>query len=248
MTQRVARSLTLLWALVGVTAIVLAAGGVVLGAMMTSALRRQALDDAKVSLAQYTSGVLSRRLVEATRDPRRRGRDRDRRAKPRRPPRHLQREGLAHATACSPGPPSPPSASAAASRSAMISRRCSRRARPRRGIEELGRGRGRGRVEAPGRRRARGLRTGLLGRRRCHRRLRDLRGRRAVEASIAGRKHEIWLAIAAVFFLLWAAARPARPERVDDVAPADDGAPRALRRAERVLRGSRRALSRRSRA
>jgi hypothetical protein len=55
-----------LWALVGVTAIVLAAGGVVLGAMMTSALKRQALDDAKVSLAQYTSGVLSPRLVEGS--------------------------------------------------------------------------------------------------------------------------------------------------------------------------------------
>jgi putative nucleotidyltransferase with HDIG domain len=66
MAQRVARSLTLLWALVGVTAIVLAAGGIVLGAMMTSALRRQALDDAKVSLAQYTSGVLSPRLVEGS--------------------------------------------------------------------------------------------------------------------------------------------------------------------------------------
>jgi putative nucleotidyltransferase with HDIG domain len=66
MTQRVARSLTLLWALLGVTAIVLAAGGIMLGSLMTRALRRQAVDDAKLSLAQYTSGVLSPRLVYGT--------------------------------------------------------------------------------------------------------------------------------------------------------------------------------------
>jgi putative nucleotidyltransferase with HDIG domain len=63
MTQRVARSLTLLWVLLGVTAIVLAAGGVILGSVMTRALRQQAIDDAKVSLSQYTSGVISPRLV-----------------------------------------------------------------------------------------------------------------------------------------------------------------------------------------
>jgi putative nucleotidyltransferase with HDIG domain len=66
MTQRVARSLTLLWALVGVTAVVLAAGAIVLGSVMTGALRRQAVDDAKVSLTQYTNGVLSPRLVYGT--------------------------------------------------------------------------------------------------------------------------------------------------------------------------------------
>ena len=63
MAQRVARSLTLLWALVGMAAIVLAAGGIVLGSIMTGALRKQALDDSKTSLALYTSGVLSPRLV-----------------------------------------------------------------------------------------------------------------------------------------------------------------------------------------
>jgi hypothetical protein len=63
MTQRVARSLTLLWVLLGVTAIVLAAGGVILGSVMTRALRQQAIDDAKVSLSQFTSGVISPRLV-----------------------------------------------------------------------------------------------------------------------------------------------------------------------------------------
>jgi putative nucleotidyltransferase with HDIG domain len=66
LTQRVTRSLTLLWALVAVTAIVLAAGGVMLGSMMTRALKRQAIDDAKVSLSQYASGVLSPRLVEGS--------------------------------------------------------------------------------------------------------------------------------------------------------------------------------------
>ena len=63
MAQRVAQSLTLLWALVVVAAVVLAAGGIVLGSIMTSALRKQAVDDGKTSLAFYTSGVLSPRLV-----------------------------------------------------------------------------------------------------------------------------------------------------------------------------------------
>jgi putative nucleotidyltransferase with HDIG domain len=63
MAQRVAQSLTLLWALVVVAAIVLAAGGIVLGSIMTSALRKQAVDDGKTSLSFYTSGVLSPRLV-----------------------------------------------------------------------------------------------------------------------------------------------------------------------------------------
>jgi putative nucleotidyltransferase with HDIG domain len=66
MTQRVTRSLTLLWAFVGVTALVLAASAIVLGSMMTQALRRQAVDDAELSLTDYTSGVLSPRLVYGT--------------------------------------------------------------------------------------------------------------------------------------------------------------------------------------
>jgi putative nucleotidyltransferase with HDIG domain len=63
MAQRVAHSLTLLWALVIVAAIVLAAGGIVVGSIMTSALRKQAVNDGKTSLSLYTSGVLSPRLV-----------------------------------------------------------------------------------------------------------------------------------------------------------------------------------------
>jgi hypothetical protein len=66
MSQRVARSLTLLWALVATAAIVLAIGGVVLGSIMSQALRQQSLDDTRVSLSQYTSGVLSPRLVYGT--------------------------------------------------------------------------------------------------------------------------------------------------------------------------------------
>jgi putative nucleotidyltransferase with HDIG domain len=66
MTQRVAQSLTLLWALVAVTAVVLAAGGLVLGSVMTGAVRRQALDDAKLSVTQYAGGVLGPRLVYGT--------------------------------------------------------------------------------------------------------------------------------------------------------------------------------------
>jgi putative nucleotidyltransferase with HDIG domain len=66
MTQRVTRSLTLLWAFVGVTALVLAASAIVLGSMMTQALRRQAVDDTKRSLTEYTNGVLSPRVVYGT--------------------------------------------------------------------------------------------------------------------------------------------------------------------------------------
>src|SRR6266545_6961423 len=64
MSQRVAHSLTLLWALVAVAAVVLVTGGIVLGSIMSRALRQQSLDDAKVPLSQYASGVLSPRLVD----------------------------------------------------------------------------------------------------------------------------------------------------------------------------------------
>ena len=61
--QRVSRSVTLLRAFLIVSALLLAAGGFVLGTVLTHALRAQALDDAKRSLAQYTSGVLGSSLV-----------------------------------------------------------------------------------------------------------------------------------------------------------------------------------------
>ena len=62
-SQKIARSLTLLRAFVLVSALVLAAAAVVLGGILARALRDQAVDDAKQSLTQYTSGVLSERLV-----------------------------------------------------------------------------------------------------------------------------------------------------------------------------------------
>ena len=66
MAERVRRSLTLLWAFVGVSAVILAVGGLVLGAALASALRQQALDDARASLSQYTNGVIAPRLVYGT--------------------------------------------------------------------------------------------------------------------------------------------------------------------------------------
>jgi hypothetical protein len=63
MTQRVARSVTLLWAFVALSGVILALGGAVLGSLLTDALRAQALDDARMSLTQYTSGVVAPRLV-----------------------------------------------------------------------------------------------------------------------------------------------------------------------------------------
>ena len=58
-----ARSVTLLWAFVALSGIILALGGAVLGSLLTDALRAQALDDARVSLTQYTSSVVAPRLV-----------------------------------------------------------------------------------------------------------------------------------------------------------------------------------------
>jgi putative nucleotidyltransferase with HDIG domain len=66
MAERVGRSLTLLWAFVGVSAVILAVGGLVLGAALASALRQQALDDARAALSQYTNGVIAPRLVYGT--------------------------------------------------------------------------------------------------------------------------------------------------------------------------------------
>jgi putative nucleotidyltransferase with HDIG domain len=62
MRQRVSRSLTLLWAFVGMSALILALGALVLGMILTQALRDQALADAKTSLTQYTNGVLGPHL------------------------------------------------------------------------------------------------------------------------------------------------------------------------------------------
>ena len=60
----VARSLTLLRAFLLLSAFILAAGAVVLGTVLTAALRDQAVDDAESSLAQYTDAVVGPHLVE----------------------------------------------------------------------------------------------------------------------------------------------------------------------------------------
>jgi hypothetical protein len=62
-SQTIARSLTLLRAFVLLSALVLAAAALVLGTVTTHALRNQAVDDAKVSLTQYTNAVLSDELA-----------------------------------------------------------------------------------------------------------------------------------------------------------------------------------------
>jgi putative nucleotidyltransferase with HDIG domain len=63
MTQRVTQSVGLLWTFVLLSAVVLFGGCVILGTLLTNAVRDQAVDDAKLSLTQYANGVLAPRLV-----------------------------------------------------------------------------------------------------------------------------------------------------------------------------------------
>jgi putative nucleotidyltransferase with HDIG domain len=63
LTQRVARSLTLLRVFVVASAVLLALAALVLGTILTHELRTQALEDAKADLTQYTNGVLSSALL-----------------------------------------------------------------------------------------------------------------------------------------------------------------------------------------
>jgi putative nucleotidyltransferase with HDIG domain len=60
----VSRSLTLLRAFLLLTAVILTAGAVVLGSVLTAALRSQAVDDAERSLSQYTDAVVGPHLVQ----------------------------------------------------------------------------------------------------------------------------------------------------------------------------------------
>jgi putative nucleotidyltransferase with HDIG domain len=55
-----------LWAFVGLSALILVVAALALGAILTTALREQALGDEKESLTQYTNGVLGRHLTEGT--------------------------------------------------------------------------------------------------------------------------------------------------------------------------------------
>jgi putative nucleotidyltransferase with HDIG domain len=62
-TQRVGRSLTLLRVFVVASGALLALAGAVLGVVLTNQIQTQALEDAKVSLTQYTNGVLGSQLL-----------------------------------------------------------------------------------------------------------------------------------------------------------------------------------------
>ena len=66
MTQRVTASVSLLWTFVLLSAVVLAGGCLILSALLTNAVRGQALDDAKLSLTQYANGVLAPRMIYGT--------------------------------------------------------------------------------------------------------------------------------------------------------------------------------------
>jgi putative nucleotidyltransferase with HDIG domain len=66
LTQRVTDSVGLLWTFVLLSAVVLAGGCLVLSSVLTSAVKNQALDDAKLSLTQYANGVLGPRMVYGT--------------------------------------------------------------------------------------------------------------------------------------------------------------------------------------
>jgi putative nucleotidyltransferase with HDIG domain len=62
-SQRVARSLTLLRAFIVVSGLLLAAAAFLLGMLLGHAVRDQAIEDAKVSVTDYSSGILSQHLV-----------------------------------------------------------------------------------------------------------------------------------------------------------------------------------------
>ena len=66
MTQRVTASVGLLRTFVLLSAIVLAGGCLILSSLLTSAVRGQALEDAKLSLTQYANGVLAPRMIYGT--------------------------------------------------------------------------------------------------------------------------------------------------------------------------------------
>ena len=67
MIERVSRSTTLLRLFVVLSALILGAGGLVLGSLVASAIRGQAVDDREASLTQYVDGVLGRELVHGDR-------------------------------------------------------------------------------------------------------------------------------------------------------------------------------------
>ncbi len=66
-TEKISRSLTLLRVFVLASALLLAAAALALGFLLTNALRQQAVDDAQMSLTEYTNGVLHREIVHGGR-------------------------------------------------------------------------------------------------------------------------------------------------------------------------------------
>ena len=66
-TEKISRSLTLLRVFILASAVLLAAAAVSLALIMTNAVRKQAIDDAQASLAEYTNGVLHREVVHGGR-------------------------------------------------------------------------------------------------------------------------------------------------------------------------------------
>ena len=62
-TENLSRSITLLRVFVLASAVLLAAAAVSLGTLVTHAVRKQAIDDAQVSLTEYTNGVLHKDIV-----------------------------------------------------------------------------------------------------------------------------------------------------------------------------------------
>jgi putative nucleotidyltransferase with HDIG domain len=66
-TEKITRSLTLLRAFILASALLLAAAAIVLGLLLANALRQQAVDDAQVSLGEYTDGLLHREIVHGGR-------------------------------------------------------------------------------------------------------------------------------------------------------------------------------------
>jgi putative nucleotidyltransferase with HDIG domain len=66
-TEKITRSLTLLRAFILASALLLAAAAIALGLVLTHALRQQAIEDAQLSLTEYTNGLLHREIVHGGR-------------------------------------------------------------------------------------------------------------------------------------------------------------------------------------
>ena len=240
-TEKISRSLTLLRVFVLASAIVLVAAALVLATLMTRAVRQQAMDDAQVSLTEYTNGVLHREIVHGGQI------SVSHEAKDVVNASFQARSDILSVKVWRPdGDPRLDERRARAHR-----REVPGLAAPGRGHRDgQGRGRARGarrrrehRGVGAGRPRARGLCAGHR-RRLCGRGLRDLRGRgedreldRFEETPDLVRDiHRVRAAVGD--------ARPARPGRVEHAPPPDGPAPQALEGPHGRLREARGELAR----